>query len=171
VRPTRDAWALGLAKLTAQRSTCLRRAVGCVLLNARGHVLATGYNGVAAGQPHCNEAKPDGWEMVPGTLLPGICLPTRLDHPHACPGAQAPSGTALDACHAIHAEANALLQCHDVWAIETAYVTASPCVHCIKLLLNTGCSRIVFEEEYPHPEAGKLWRDAGRSWQRYAEVT
>ena len=55
MRPSRDEWALGLAQLTAERSTCLRRHVGCVLLNARGHVLATGYNGVAAGETHCNK--------------------------------------------------------------------------------------------------------------------
>ena len=55
MRPDRDTWAMAMAVVTAQRRTCLRRAVGCVLLNAKGHVLSTGYNGVAAGQPHCNE--------------------------------------------------------------------------------------------------------------------
>ena len=48
MRPTRDQWAIQLAQLTAERSTCCRRHVGCILLNERGHVLATGYNGVAA---------------------------------------------------------------------------------------------------------------------------
>ncbi len=35
-RPTRDRWALGLAHLTAERATCHRRKVGCVLLDLRG---------------------------------------------------------------------------------------------------------------------------------------
>jgi deoxycytidylate deaminase len=43
-------------------------------------------------------------------------------------------------------------------------VTASPCVTCCKLLLNTSCERIVFAEVYPHSEAQRLWETAGRVW-------
>lgn len=150
MRPSRDEWAMKLALMTAQRTTCCRRAVGCVLLNARGHVLATGYNGVAAGQPHCNEHDPF----------------FETGYPHACSGAHAPSGTNLDGCQAIHAEQNALLQCRDMYAIHTAYVTASPCMTCIKLLLNTNCERIVFVEEYPHSAAKDLWIGSGRAWEQ-----
>jgi dCMP deaminase len=150
MRPSRDEWALKLALLTAQRTTCLRRAVGCVLLSPRGHVLATGYNGVAAGLPHCNEHD--------------LFEPT--GYPHACSGATSPSGSNLDGCQAIHAEQNALLQCRDVYSIHTCYVTASPCMTCVKLLLNTGCERIVFVEEYPHPAARELWVGSGRAWEQ-----
>lgn len=128
---------------TSLRSTCARRAVGCVLLNDRGHILATGYNGVAAGLPHCAEGD------------------------HVCPGVGAPSGTQLDGCHAIHAEQNALLQCRDVYAIDTCYVTCSPCMTCTKLLLNTSTRRIVFAEQYPDSGARDLWvQVAGRVWQK-----
>jgi dCMP deaminase len=143
-----------LALLTAKRATCLRRQVGCVLLNARGHVLATGYNGVAAGQPHCNQY--DHFHPI--------------GFPDACAGAHAASGTNLDGCQAIHAEQNALLQCRDVYAIDTVYVTASPCVTCTKLLLNTSCERIVYAETYPHSAAQELWLGAGRRWQHYQEA-
>lgn len=152
-RLSRDEYFIKLALLTATRATCLRRAVGCVLINKRGHVLSTGYNGVAAGQAHCNEAvstNGDGFEP--------------FVYPHACSGATAESGTKLDACQAIHAEQNALLQCRDVWDIETCYCTDSPCITCTKLLLNTNCERIVFAREYPHPEACQLWRSSGRIW-------
>ncbi len=152
MRPSRDEWAMRLALLTAQRTTCCRRAVGCVLLNARGHVLATGYNGVAAGLPHCNEVDDLGF----GPII----------HPHACSGANAPSGTNLDGCQAIHAEQNAMLQCKDVYSIHTCYVTASPCMTCVKLLLNTSCERIVYVEEYPHSAAKDLWTGAGRVWEQ-----
>lgn len=150
MRPSRDQWAMDMAALTAKRATCLRRQVGAVLLNERGHVLATGYNGVAAGLPHCNEHDPYH----------------ETGYPHACSGAHSPSGTNLDGCQAIHAEQNALLQCRDVYSIHTCYVTASPCVTCTKLLLNTSCQRIVFLEEYPHSEARKLWEAAGRQWEQ-----
>ena len=148
MRPDRDEWAMDLALLTARRSTCLRRQVGCILLNDRGHVLATGYNGVAAGQPHCNHH--DQFHEV--------------GFPNACSGAHSPTGTNLDGCQAIHAEQNALLQCRNVYTIHTAYTTTSPCMTCAKLLLNTSCQRIVFFEAYVNQEAKKLWEDAGREW-------
>jgi len=157
MRISRDAWAMELAQVTARRSTCLRRSVGCVLLNARGHVLATGYNGVAAGMPHCNERELCGRVDCRDEECRG--------HPHACLGASAPSGTQLEACEAIHAECNACLQCRDVWALEACYVTVSPCVSCVKLLLNTSTQRVVFAEPYAHDaQAKELWTRAGRLW-------
>lgn len=141
MRPSHDEYGLGFAEHAATRTTCLRRAVGCALFNARNQLLATGYNGRAAGLPHC--------------------LDTGGIDDHACAGARAPSGTQLDACEAIHAEQNALLQCHDVYAIETCYVTVSPCVTCVKLLMNTSCRRIVFRQRYTHDdEARRLWESA-----------
>ena len=160
MRPSRDQWAMELAVVTAKRATCLRRHVGCVLVNARGHVIATGYNGVAAGLKHCNE--------IGGSAIVGNTV--GINFPHACSGSNASSGQALDACQAIHAEQNALLQCRDVWDIHTCYVTVSPCITCVKLLLNTSCERIVFIEPYPH-QAGQLWADAGRTWYHIADFT
>ena len=157
-RLSKDQWGIELAKVTAQRATCLRRAVGCVLVNARGHVLATGYNGVASGLPHCNEEQ--GGKLV-GAF--GGSLHMVPNHPHACAGAKSPSGTNLDCCQAIHAEQNALMQCKDVHDIHTCYTTTSPCVTCVKLLMNTSCQRIVFWDLYPQPEAQRLWETKWKS--------
>lgn len=126
-----DEYYLQMAELVARRGTCRRRQVGAVLVDERGHVLATGYSGVPAGLRHC------------------------LDHP--CAGADAPPGESLDLCLATHAEQNALVQCTRPEQIFTCYTTASPCVHCVKMLMNTPCLRIVFREEYPHPESRALW--------------
>lgn len=163
MRISRDEWAMEMAKLTATRSTCLRRRVGCVLLNCRGHVLATGFNGVAAGQPHCNEEFTEKWAH------PDKPIEVRIVTPHACSGAKAPSGMNLDGCQAIHAEQNALLQCKNVYEIDACYVTASPCMTCAKLLLNTSCQKIIFLEEYPHTEARQLWESAGRQWIKFSK--
>lgn len=150
-RPSRDETGLQLAAVWARRGTCLRRKVGCVLTDAAGNQLASGYNGRARGLPHC-DAITTTRELAFGENF------TLADRRHACPGTTAPSGQALDACEAIHAEANALLRCQDVTAIETAYVTHSPCVHCVKLLMNTSCARIVFAEPYAHDAAARtLW--------------
>lgn len=139
MRPPRLVRMLAHAGIAALGSTCIRRKVGCVLTRRDGHILAIGYNGQYSGAKHCNEG-------------------------HPCPGYDAPSGLRLDACQAIHAEQNALLLVSDVREIFDCYCTASPCMTCVKLLLNTGCHNIVFNEEYPHPEAGELWRKAGRVW-------
>lgn len=173
-RLTRDAWAMRLAEDTARRATCLRRAVGAVLLDADGHVLSTGYNGVAAGMAHCNEEHvvlspipPVRPGQLPEPWMVGEApRPTRIEYPHACARAAAPSGEELDGCEAIHAEQNALLQCRDVREVYACFVTTSPCVTCAKLLLNTGCRRIVFRDLYPHTQAGELWVRAGRQWEQ-----
>jgi len=165
-RSSIDAWALSLAVVTAKRGTCLRRQVGCVLLDARRRVLATGHNGVARGLPHCNEAI--FGEEVPTSGPYGV---RPVLHPHACAGAKLKSGMGLDTCEAVHAEVNACLQCGDVMAIESCYVTVSPCVSCTKLLMNTGCRRIVFRTPYIQDETSRaLWEKLpGRTWEHFVE--
>ena len=140
-RPTKDEYFLAMAELVSLRATCVRRRVGCVLVDKHNHVLATGYNGVAAGQPHCFDVR--------------------------CPGADMPSGTGLEKCQAIHAEQNAILQCKDVHAIETAYITTSPCPTCTKLLMNTGCKRIVYSNAYTDLAAKEIWKG---EWIDYGTV-
>jgi dCMP deaminase len=133
-RPSWDSHFMKMAKLVAEMGTCARRQVGCVLVDERHVVLSTGFNGPPGGWAHC-----------------------RYDASVACPGATAPSGTALDECVANHGEQNALLHCADVRRICTVYCTCSPCVSCVKVLLCTSALRIVFEEDYPHAESRELW--------------
>lgn len=144
MRPSRHDYYIAIAYVVATRSTCLRRSVGCVLVDRQGRVLSTGYNGVAARQPHCNYIDSNG------------------HHTFACEGAKSESGTNLNACNAIHAEQNALLQCKNVDGIYTAYCTTQPCITCTKLLLSTPCTQIIYAEPYPHKEAETMWRSAGR---------
>jgi dCMP deaminase len=157
-------WGMRLAEVTALRSTCLRRNVGCVVMDGAGKVLATGYNGVASGEEHCNDEYPSLSMMTLADTDEPIMIT-----PHACAGASLPSGTGLDLCGAIHAEANALLQCADVTAIRTCFVTASPCIQCVKMLMNTGCQVIYFRQPYAHDAASReLWtRKPGRGWVRF----
>ena len=161
-RPTRDEYFIALAKAVATRATCLRRSVGCVLVDDLGHILSTGYNGRAAGLPHCNEIT--GYD-IHGDFNNVTNDVYTNNYSNACAGAKAKSGESLDACEAIHAEQNALLQCRDAHQIQTCYVTVSPCVTCVKLLLNTSCKRIVFPERYAHDEAARnLWNQLSREW-------
>jgi dCMP deaminase len=175
MRPSVDQWAMSLVFATSKRSTCSRRSVACILLNARNHVIGTGYNGVASGQKHCNQASGFNFVYANGVdkskPLTGQSTGKIQLYPYACPGSKSASGTNLDGCQAIHAEQNALLQCRDVYSIETAYVSVSPCMTCVKLLMNTSCRRIVFKDEYPHNEAKDLWlSNQNRSWIRYKDL-
>lgn len=143
MRPTKEEYFMLLAELASTRATCLKRQVGCTLVDKRGHVLATGYNGVASGMPHCNEGNPcKNWDLPPGQ----------------------------DSCEAVHAEQNALLQCRDPWAIDTAYVTLSPCKACLKLLMNTSCRRIIYKSEHSDPWSKDQWLKMGREWVHFDEV-
>ncbi len=155
MRPSLDRYFIDMARLVASRSTCVRRSVGCVLINSRNHVMATGYNGGPAGAKHCNDPE------VATDLQ-------RLVFPNACAGAAtAMSGQNLDQCNAVHAEQNAILQCSDAHSITTAYVTAFPCDSCTKLLLNTSCHRIVYLEPYAGNGA-RRWIEAGRVAEQFS---
>ena len=134
MRPTLDQIMLGVAMVLAHRATCVKRQVGCVLVDSKGRILSTGYNGVASGLPHCTDT--------------------------ACPGAYSNAGS--DTCQAIHAEINALLQCRDVQAIDTCYTTVLPCNSCMKTLMNTSCKRIVYMDGHENESfvIGN-WRKAG----------
>lgn len=135
-RPTQDEYFMAMARLAGTRSNCLSRQVGCILVDKSNRVLATGYNGVPRGFPHCDAG--------------------------GCPRLGAEPGQDLHKCLAIHAEMNALLFCSDVDKITTAYITTSPCLTCAVMLLNTGCQRIVFGDLYD-AEVIKIWRKSGRS--------
>jgi dCMP deaminase len=163
MRPSRDEVYLNVAADIAKRSTCFRRSVGCVLTDQEGVILSTGYNGVAAGRPHCNEEGEIVHYQHPTKPL-GVIMNSVPSYPQRCEGSDAPSGQNLDACQAIHAEQNAIIRLPDYRRVYTCYCTASPCISCVKLLLGTYCLEIVFREEYPHPTAKEWWLASGREW-------
>jgi len=136
-RPSWDDYFMELAKLVATRSTCLRHAIGAILVNER-RILATGYNGSPRGLAHCLEIG---------------CLRDKL---------KIPSGTRAEICRAVHAEQNALIQCA-VYGIQsegsTIYTTHEPCSVCTKLLISAGVKRIVFDVSYPDEFAQKLLKE------------
>ena len=128
-----DEYFLNMARLAALRSTCVRRQVGCILVDTDNHVVATGYNGVPKGFVHC------------------------LDQP--CNGANAPSGTRLNECKAVHAEMNALLQLKSTDEL-TAYLTVTPCFNCSKILANSNVKRIVAPTWYPQDNVQEILEEA-----------
>ncbi|MCD4732807.1 cytidine/deoxycytidylate deaminase family protein [bacterium] len=141
-RPSWDQYFLKIARLVATRATCLRRAVGAVLVRDR-HLLATGYNGAPTGLKHCEEL--------------GGCLREQLG---------IPSGTRHEICRGTHAEQNAIAQAARFGLSTdgaTIYVTNHPCSICTKILINAGIQRIVYAEGYPDELAVKLLAEATKN--------
>ena len=54
LRPSWDQYFMQLASLAAQRSNCMKRRVGCVLVREQ-RVISTGYNGTPRNLTNCNE--------------------------------------------------------------------------------------------------------------------
>ena len=130
-----------MAELTAQRSTCLRRNVGAVIVQNK-HIIATGYNGAPRGLAHCEEL--------------GGCLREKLG---------VPSGKRHELCRALHAEQNAIIQAATLGhSIEGAsiYITHQPCVICAKMIINAGIDKIVVKEGYPDELAMEILEEAGK---------
>jgi dCMP deaminase len=122
-----DRYFLKICRVVAERSTCTRARVGAVIVRNR-MILATGYNGSPAGHPHCTEV--------------GCLVVTSRNS----------NGDDEENCtRTIHAEINAIAQAAKSGvSIDGGdiYITHSPCMHCLKVLLNTGIRRICFEKEY-----------------------
>ena len=125
-RPDWDTYFIKVAHLVSQRSTCLRRNVGAVLVKDR-RILATGYNGAPSGLKHCEEVG---------------CLREKL---------AVPSGQRHELCRGLHAEQNVLLQAalHGV-SVRGAilYITNAPCSICSKMIINAGIDQIIYEDSY-----------------------
>lgn len=130
-----------MAITLAQRATCLDKQVGCVITNIENEIIATGYNGAPRRELHCIDL--------------GYCIKNAFHNKNRCSSA--------------HAEQNALLQCRVPEQIHTIYVTLSPCVSCIRIIMNTLCQRIVFKTEHKHPWAKEKWLNLGkeRKWVHY----
>ena len=139
-RPDWDHYFMQMAELTAQRSPCLRRHVGAVIVKDK-HIIATGYNGAPRGIAHCDEK--------------GGCLREKLG---------VPSGERHELCRALHAEQNAIIQAATLGqSIEgaTIYITNQPCVICAKMIINAGIERIVVKDGYPDELSVEILAEAG----------
>ena len=137
-RPSWDEYFQKITHEVAQRSTCLRRKVGAILVVDK-HILATGYNGVPRGLEHCAEVG---------------CLRTARN---------VPSGERHELCRGLHAEMNALIQAAK-YGIKitdsTLYSTTHPCGLCAKMLINAGVKRIVTYGNYPDDLAKEMLDEA-----------
>ena len=131
-RPTKDEYYLNIAEAVMQRSTCLRRKYGAVIVKD-DEIISTGYNGTPRGEANCNEI--------------GHCWREENNIPH---------GERYEACRSVHAEMNAIISASRRNMIgSTLYLAsdkpdAKPCDICRRLIQNAGISRVVTKEMVNH---------------------
>ncbi len=133
---------MALAVDVAARCSCRKSVVGAVITRD-GRIVSTGYNGTIVGFANC---------------IDGGCP--------RCADPNVESGTLLDRCICVHAEANALLAAarfgHAVEGAEI-WVTTEPCLECTKLLIQSRVGKVVFWRRYPlKPELEGLRLDMRR---------
>jgi dCMP deaminase len=125
-RPSWDEYFMSITEMVAQRSTCLRRKVGAILVRDK-RIIATGYNGAPAKVSHCLDVG---------------CLREQQG---------IPSGERHELCRGLHAEQNAIIQAalHG-FSVEgaTLYCTNMPCSICSKMLINARIEKIYYKEGY-----------------------
>lgn len=132
IRPSKDAYYLNIAKAVSERSTCIRRQYGCVIVKD-DRIIATGYNGAARGKPNCCDSD--------------VCWREENNIPH---------GERYEECVAVHAENNALHSAGResvgatlyLWGGEYGEVIDSmPCKLCNNDIINAQIARVVTSEK------------------------
>ncbi len=124
-RISKDEYFMSIAQVVSQRSTCIKRKVGAVLVKD-SHIISTGYNGAPSGFKHCTKK---------------TCVRTNLK-----------PGEKPELCRGVHAELNCIIQAAlhgtSLKGYTTLYSTTFPCMSCLKVLINAGIKRLVYKEGY-----------------------
>ena len=131
---------LDMAEVALERSTCLRRMWGAVIVK-NDEIIATGYNGAPRDRKNCNDL--------------GYCMREKNNIPR---------GERYEMCRSVHAEANAIISASRKDMIDsTLYMVgkdtktgeyvlkARPCAMCKRMIINAGIKKIIVrntKEEY-----------------------
>ncbi|MDO4153303.1 MAG: deoxycytidylate deaminase [Candidatus Fimenecus sp.] len=126
---------LDLAEMVSQRSTCLRRHFGAVLVQ-NDEVISTGYTGAPRGRKNCSDLN--------------YCVRQKLN---------VPRGERYELCRSVHAEANAIISTsRDKMLGSTLYLVgiecdtgdyvenASSCSMCKRLIINAGIQHVIIRD-------------------------
>lgn len=151
LRPSWDNYFMSLARLAAQRSNCMKRRVGCVVVSHNHRVISTGYNGTPRGIRNCSEGGC-------GRCNSGLG-----------------SGHGLTTCLCIHAEENALLEAGRDRLREPGavlYCDTCPCLTCSIKIAQVGISEVVYAQGYSMDgETAAVFQEAGVRLRQFVPVS
>jgi len=136
-RPDKTMYFLRIALSVAERSTCLRRKFGAVIVK-NNTIVGTGYNGSARGVVNCDEIG---------------CIKNIMD---------LPQGRSYDYCPAVHAEENAIINSNRADRIGSTlyiaglddkgnYTMALPCQRCQRKIINSQIDEVVILKDNGTP--------------------
>ena len=80
-----------------------------------------------------------------------------------------PSGERHELCRGLHAEQNLIIQAayHGIQINGSIlYCTNKPCVICTKMIINSGITKIFFEDGYDDPLSDQMLAEAGLEIER-----
>lgn len=130
---------LDMADVARERSTCLRRTYGAVIVK-NDTIVSTGYSGAPRGRANCIDL--------------GFCMRNKLGIPR---------GERYEFCRSVHAEANAIIAASREQMLgATMYLVgreaggtlmadANSCTMCKRLIINAGITKVIVrrtEDEY-----------------------
>ena len=131
-RTNKQNYYLDIADAVSERSTCLRRKYGAIIVR-NDEILSTGYNGAPRGRKNCSDL--------------GGCMREKLG---------IPSGERYELCRSVHAEANAIISAARRDMIgATIYLVgrsartgellpdAMSCSMCKRQIINAGIAQVV----------------------------
>ena len=134
-RMSKDKYYLNIADAVLDRSTCLRRKYGAIIVK-NDEILSTGYNGAPRGRVNCSEL--------------GYCNREQL---------RIPSGQRYELCRSVHAEANAIISASRRDMVgSTLYLVgrdartgallgdATSCAMCRRQVINAGLKYVVIRK-------------------------
>lgn len=148
-RIDKENYYLDIAETVSERSTCLRRCYGAIIVQ-RDEVIATGYNGTPRGRSNCTNLN--------------RCTRAEL---------KIPSGQRYELCRSVHAEANCIISaarkemlgatlymaCRDPQTGELIPDSTS-CSMCRRLIINAGIQRVIIRDtptDYRVVDVQKEW--------------
>ena len=127
-----DNYFMNMAHKLREESHCLRRKVAAILVSADGKQIITAINDPLPYPTKC---------MEEGCIRDAKNIK---------------SGTAPETCRCVHCETSLICQCAKLGISTldaTVYTTLQPCISCVKVLVDAGIARIVYEEDYPDKDA------------------
>ena len=126
---------LDLAEVVAQRSTCLRRWYGAVIVQ-NDEVISTGYVGAPRGRKNCTDMN--------------FCIRSKMN---------VPRGERYELCRSVHAEANAIISSsRNKMLGSTLYLVgiecdtgeyvenANSCSMCKRMIINAGIAHVIIRD-------------------------
>ncbi len=134
-RISKENYYLDIAQTVAERSTCMRRKYGAIIVK-NDVIISTGYNGAPRGRKNCNELQ--------------FCMREKLGIPR---------GERYELCRSVHAEANAIIAApRDQMLGATLYMACvdptnedlvantTSCMMCKKQVINAGIAYVVVRD-------------------------